>query len=186
MKLKVNILTLSAMFLALAYILPFFTGQIPQIGNMLCPMHIPIMLCGFFCGGNWGFLVGFLSPLLRSVTLGVPIMFPSALCMAFELAVYGMTAGSLYRRFPKKKVYIYISLIMAMILGRLVWGIMMFLCMGINGGAFGISAFIAGALTNAVPGIVLQLIVVPIVVMGMTGRNQNCKKIITEEYLGKF
>ena len=44
-------LTLSAMFMAIAFVLPFLTGQIPQIGSMLCPMHIPVLLCGFFCGG---------------------------------------------------------------------------------------------------------------------------------------
>ena len=177
MKQKTNIskMTLSAMFLAVAYILPFFTGQIPQIGNMLCPMHIPVFLCGFVCGGSWGLLVGFLTPLLRSVTMGVPVMFPIALCMAFELAVYGLTTGSLYRKLPKKKICIYAALMVSMIVGRLAWGIMMFLCMGMNEGNFGMSAFLAGAVTNAVPGIILQLIIVPIIVMGLDIKNNSVK-----------
>ena len=182
MKQETNIskMTLSAMFLALAYILPFFAGQIPQIGNMLCPMHIPVILCGFICGGNWGFFVGLFAPLLRSVMLGAPVMFPAAFCMAFELAVYGLTAGILYRKFPKKKVYIYAALILAMIAGRLVWGVMMFLCIGINGGTFGMSAFISGAVTNAVPGIILQLILVPLLVMGLNGRSHEFMKTTAE------
>lgn len=67
---------LSALFLALAYVLPFLTGQIPQIGSMLCPMHIPVLLCGFICGWPWGLVVGFISPLFRSLTtLGMPPAF---------------------------------------------------------------------------------------------------------------
>ena len=123
-------LTLASMFLALAFVLPFLTGQIPQIGSMLCPMHIPVLLCGFICGWPWGLVVGFLAPLLRSVTLGMPPLFPTAFCMAFELAAYGTAAGLLHKFFHKNKWNIYISLILAMITGRLVWGCMMFICMG--------------------------------------------------------
>ena len=82
-------LCLSAMFLALAFVLPFLTGQIPEIGNMLCPMHIPVLLCGFVCGSPWGFAVGLIAPILRSVTIGAPTLFPRAVAMAFELAAYG-------------------------------------------------------------------------------------------------
>ena len=96
---EIKIITLSAMFLALAFVMPFLTGQIPQIGSMLCPMHIPVLLCGFFCGAPWGIGVGFIAPLLRSITLGMPPMFPKAICMAFELATYGFIAGFLYRLF---------------------------------------------------------------------------------------
>ena len=105
MKSKTNVRTmiLAAMFLALAYVLPFFTGQIPQVGAMLCPMHIPVLLCGFICGGPWGIAVGFIAPLLRSLTLGMPPMFPTAVCMAFELAAYGAVSGFLYKMLPKKK-----------------------------------------------------------------------------------
>lgn len=163
-------MVLAALFLAMAYVLPFFTGQIPQIGAMLCPMHIPVLLCGFICGWPWGLTVGVIAPLLRSVTLGMPPLFPTALCMAFELATYGAIAGLMYRVLPKKKgalsvFFLYVSLLVAMLAGRLVWGAAMFVCLGINGGSFGFSAFLAGAITNAIPGIILQLVVVPMVVM---------------------
>ena len=104
-------MTLSAMFLALAFVMPFLTGQIPQIGSMLCPMHIPVLLCGFFCGAPWGLVVGLIAPILRSFTLGMPPMFPTALCMAFELAAYGFIAGWLHNKLPKKKVNVYVSLL---------------------------------------------------------------------------
>ena len=158
-------LTLSAMFLAIAYILPFFTGQIPQIGSMLCPMHIPILLCGFICGWPWGLAVGFLAPLLRSVTLGMPPLFPTAICMAFELAAYGAVSGLVHKTLAKSKWNIYGSLLIAMIVGRMVWGTAMFICMGFTGNNFGFSTFLAGAVTNAIPGIIIQIILIPILVM---------------------
>ena len=158
-------LTLSAMFLAIAFMLPFFTGQIQQIGSMLCPMHIPVLLCGFFCGAPWGMMVGFTAPILRSMVLGMPPMFPVALCMAFELGTYGFVAGFLHIRLPKKKWYVYVSLLCSMVLGRVVWGIMMFACMGFDTSLFGWTAFISGAVTTAIPGILLQIILIPIIVI---------------------
>ena len=156
---------LSALFLALAYVLPFLTGQIPQIGSMLCPMHIPVLLCGFICGWPWGLVVGFISPLFRSLTLGMPPLFPTALCMAFELAAYGAISGLMHRFLPRKKPYIYVSLLTAMLVGRLIWGAAMLICMGITGGSFAFTAFLSGAVLNAVPGIIIQIILIPIVVM---------------------
>lgn len=157
-------LTLSAVFLALAYVLPFLTGQIQQIGAMLAPMHIPILLCGFVCGSPWGAVAGFIAPLLRSVTVGMPPIFPKGIAMAFELATYGFVSGLMYRIFPKKKVYIYPALIISMVSGRLVWGAVRFICTGLDTSAFGIAAFWAGAVTNAIPGIILQIILVPLLV----------------------
>ena len=158
-------MTLAAMFLTLAFVLPFLTGQIPQIGAMLCPMHIPVLLCGFFCGAPWGLLVGVIAPILRSVTLGMPPMFPTALCMAFELGTYGLVAGMLHKILPKKKGYIYVSLLSAMIVGRIVWGLAMLVCMGFDVTKFGMSAFIAGAFTTAIPGIIVQVILIPLLVI---------------------
>ena len=156
---------LAAFFLALAYVMPFLTGQIPEIGSMLCPLHIPVLLCGFICGPAWGLAVGFVAPLLRSLTLGMPPFFPTAVCMAFELCAYGAITGLMHKLLPRKKPYIYISLLTAMVIGRLVWGAAMFISMGINGSSFGFSAFLAGAFTNAIPGIVLQLVLIPLLVM---------------------
>ena len=156
---------LAALFLALAYLLPFLTGQIPEIGAMLCPMHLPVLLCGFLCGWPWGLAVGVVAPLFRSLTLGMPPMFPTALCMALELAAYGALSGLLYRVLPRKKGSVYAALIIAMAAGRLVWGAAMFLCISLGGGSFTFAAFLAGAVTNAIPGIVLQIVLVPLLVM---------------------
>ncbi|MBR6791168.1 MAG: ECF transporter S component [Oscillospiraceae bacterium] len=160
-------MVLSALFLALAYVMPFLTGQIPEIGSMLCPMHIPVLLCGFICGAPWGMAVGLIAPLFRSLTLGMPPLFPTALCMALELAAYGAAAGLMHSKLPRKKPYIYFSLLTAMIAGRLVWGAAMFVCMGLSGGSFTFAAFLAGAVTNAIPGIIVQILLVPILVMAL-------------------
>ena len=162
---KILKLVLSGLFLALAFVLPFLTGQVPEIGNMLCPMHIPVLLCGFICGWPHGFLIGLLAPILRSLILGMPPMFPKAVCMAFELATYGLTAGLTYKLLPKKKGFIYLSLIISMLVGRTVWGGATYLCLFTQGNAFTLSAFFASAFTNAIPGIILQIILIPIIVM---------------------
>ena len=164
-------LILAALFLAMALVLPFLTGQIPEIGAMLCPMHIPALLCGFFCGWPWGLMVGIVAPLLRSVTFGMPPMFPVAICMAFELATYGAVSGALYQKLPKKKSSIYLALLVAMVVGRLVWGAAQFVCMGLNPDAFGFAAFWAGAITSAIPGIIVQIVLIPLLVMALEKHN---------------
>lgn len=158
-------LAFSGVFLALAYVMPFLTGQIREIGSMLCPMHIPVLLCGFICGAPYGLVVGFVAPLLRSVTLGMPVLFPSAIAMAFELAMYGLMAGLLYKYLPKKKPFIYASLLGAMVVGRAVWGTVMFCIMGFSTAKFGFDAFWAGAVVNAIPGIAAQIIIIPALIM---------------------
>lgn len=160
-------LTYSALCLALALLLPLLTGQIPQIGKMLSPMHIAIFLCGFLCGWPYGLAVGAVAPILRSLIFGMPLLFPDAVGMAFELAAYGLISGLLYRLLPKKIPYIYITLIAAMIGGRIVWGCARFVISGIDGTAFPFSVFLAGAVTNAIPGIILHIVLVPAVVIAL-------------------
>lgn len=160
-------MVIAALMLALAYVLPNFTGNIPQIGAMLLPMHLPTLLCGFLCGGPWGAAVGFIAPLLRAALVGRPPMFPTAVAMAFEMAAYGYLAGLFYRRFPKKLSGIYASLIGAMLCGRIVWGVVMMLITIRGDSIFTFSTFIAGAFVNAIPGIILQLVLIPILVLAL-------------------
>ena len=167
MKLNVKKLVLSGLFLALALVLPFFTGQIPQIGNMLCPMHLPVILCGFVCGGGWGAAVGFVAPLLRYLLFQMPPIYPTGLAMAFEMAVYGFVCGWLYLRLSGHKWRIYPALISAMVLGRVVWGIVRLILAGLSAQSFTMAAFISGALLTAIPGILLQLVLVPLLVTAL-------------------
>ena len=165
--LRVRKMVYAALYLAIAMVLPFITGQIPEIGAMLSPMHIPALLCGFMCGWPWGLAVGFIAPLLRSFLFGMPALMPAAVAMAFELAVYGAAAGLLYRMLPRKKWSVYAALVIAMILGRLVWGAARLILAGLSGSSFTWALFLAGAFTNAVPGIIMHLILIPVLVIAM-------------------
>ncbi|MBQ4638405.1 MAG: ECF transporter S component [Clostridia bacterium] len=160
-------LVLSAICLALCMVLPFLTGQIPEIGSMLSPMHIPVLLCGFIAGPVWAAIIGAVAPLLRFVLFGMPPLFPTGLAMCFELATYGLISGMLYAKLPRKTVNIYVSLILAMLVGRVVWGVVSFILLGISGSGFTWSAFLAGAFTSAVPGIILHIVLIPVLVMAL-------------------
>lgn len=158
---QIKNLVTSAMLMAIGLILPFFTGQIPQIGSMLLPMHIPVFVCGLVCGWPYGGMAGFFLPLVRYVLFGMPPM-PTAIAMAFELAAYGVIAGFLYSRSRWQCIVaLYRSLIAAMIGGRIVWGMAFALIAGITKQAFTWEMFMAGAFLGAIPGIVLQLIFIP-------------------------
>ena len=160
-------LVLSALFLALGYVLPLVTGQIQQIGNMLLPMHIPVFLCGFICGWKYGAVVGLILPITRSLIFGMPPIYPTAISMAAELMTYGLLVGLVYSLAPKKQhiLTVYISLLSAMVGGRLVWGMTQGILLGFHASGFTLQAFLAGALLNAVPGIILQLILIPAVMI---------------------
>ncbi len=160
-------IALAGFFIALGYFMPYFTGQIPVVGSMLAPMHIPVLICGFICGPQIGAIVGFLSPVLRSAIAGMPVMFPIAISMSFELAVYGFLAGYLYEKLPKTNINVYISLLLSMLGGRIVWGIASFILFGIAGKPFTFAIFLSGAFIKAVPGIILHIIVVPVVVIAL-------------------
>ncbi len=161
-------LTLSAMFLAIGLVLPLLTGQIQQIGNMLLPMHIPVFLCALICGWKYGLAVGIILPLLRSVTFGMPPLFPTAIAMAFELATYGFVAGFLYNRSRWQCVKaLFRSMLIAMVAGRAVWGVVQIALLGMSGSAFTWQMFMAGAFLNSIPGIVLQLALVPAIMVAL-------------------
>lgn len=153
------------LLLALGMALPFLTGQIPSIGSRLLPLHIPALLTGYICGPLYGLLLGFILPVFRSVIFGMPPMYPVAIAMAFELATYGFIAGLLYKVFPKKTIYVYLSLVIAMIAGRIVWGLASYVILGIGGSTLSLEIFIAGAFLNALPGILIQLLLIPAVVI---------------------
>ncbi len=175
-------LTLSAMFLALCFVLPYLTGNNYQLGSMLLLMHIPVLLCGFACGWPWGLAVGFIAPLLRSLLVGAPPMPNTAVPMAFELAAYGLFAGLLYQALGNGKLNLfgssekakeagalYASLIIAMLLGRIVWGVVKFLFISlfIPDGVFTLQLFFAGAFVTAWPGILLQIVIIPPIVYAL-------------------
>ena len=163
-------LVLSAMFMAIGLVLPFITGQIQQIGNMLLPMHIPVLLCGLICGWQYGAIVGFILPLLRYALFGMPPIFPTGVSMTFELAAYGAVIGLMMQWLSRKnttgngKNYVlnlYLALIGAMLAGRIVWGLVRFILAQATMQPFTLEMFMAGAFLTAIPGIIVQLVQIP-------------------------
>jgi len=173
MKKNLKDLCLSAVCLALCMVLPILTGQIPQIGSALSPMHIPVLMCGLLCGWQYGLVIGFIAPPLRFLLFGMPPIMPTGLAMMFELAAYGAFSGLLLKLLPKKFLYLYASLIGAMLGGRIVWGIVRFILGRIVGPAFTFPAFLSGAFVSAVPGIICHILLVPPVVIGVRRALKN-------------
>lgn len=151
-------LVLAALFLALGLVLPSAFHMVGA-GSVFLPMHIPVLLCGLVCGWKYGAAVGFITPLLSSFT-GMPPLFPTATAMMFELCAYGALTGLLRPRHN-----IYISLLGGMLGGRVVSGVANTIFMGLAGKAYGLTAFLTASFVTALPGILLQIIVIPIVVL---------------------
>lgn len=180
---KIFNLVLAAMFLSLCIVLPFLTGQIKEIGNMLLPMHIPVMLCGLICGWQYGAVVGAIAPIMRSALFGMPVMFPNAFAMAFELATYGFVIGFLFNRAKWKCIKsLYRCMLIAMLNGRVVWGIVQICILGLGEGGFTLTMFITSSFLNSIPGIVLQLVLIPSVmlILGKTHMVKFRKKVKEE------
>lgn len=171
MRRKYDRLCFGALFLALGMVLPLLTSQIKEVGDSLLPMHSAVMLCGLVCGKGYGLVVGLVLPFLRSICFGMPPLYPNGVWMALELATYGFVTGFLYQRLPKNKLLsLYLSLVSAMVCGRVMWGLAKSILLGLGGKTFTFSMFIAGGLIDALPGIVLQLILIPVLVNFLEGK----------------
>ena len=160
-------LVLAALFLSLGLILPFFTGNIPAIGASLLPMHLPVLLCGIILGPKYGAIVGLILPITRFLMIGMPPLFPIAVSMTFELAVYGGIIGLLYGKLPKTVPALYISLIGAMLAGRVVWAAARTVLLGVMDISFSFEIFLAEAFFNATAGIILQIILIPMLILAL-------------------
>lgn len=155
--------TLTGMCIALGVVLPVLLHAVPDAGNMLLPMHIPVLLSGFLCGWPFALACGILTPLLSSVFTGMP---PAAILpgMLFELAAYGVVSSLLFRCIPKsrKLLRLYIPLIAAMLAGRIISGLLNALVFSAGHYSFGV--FISGSFIIALPGIIIQLLLIPALV----------------------
>lgn len=156
-------LAFCALCIALCVVLPMAFHAIANAGPIFLPMHIPVLLCGMVCGAPYGAVCGLLGPMLSSVLTGMPTaaMTPS---MMVECAAYGLVAGLLLRFVRTEKTYadLYLSLVAAMLVGRLVSGVTKALFL--MAGQYTMQAWIAASFVTALPGIVLQLAVVPSIV----------------------
>lgn len=163
-KMNAKPMVLAALCTALGVVLPMATHFIPNAGSVLLPMHVPVLLCGLVCGPVYGLGCGLLAPLLSSIATGMPpaAMLPAMLC---ELAAYGLAAGVLPKviRTGRRTLDLYLQLIGAMLLGRAVYGMMNALVF--SAGSYSFAAFVTAAFVTALPGIVIQLVLLPAVVL---------------------
>lgn len=159
---------LSAMCLALVFVLPFITGSNPELGNMLCPMHIPALLMGIIIGPYFGGALAFVSPILRSLIIGSPSLFPRAVTMSFELMGYAFVFGFIYMILKKGLPELYISLVGGMLAGRIV-GCLFKLALYKTGamGAFNLPVILSGYFVETIPAIVIQILLIPPIVLAL-------------------
>lgn len=158
-------MTLAAVCVSLCVVLPIAFHSVPNAGGIFLPMHIPVLICGMICGWPYGAVCGVLGPLLSSVITGMPAaaMLPG---MMVECGVYGLVAGMMLKWVRTGKTYadLYIAQVTAMLLGRILSGIAKAL---IFTPGLAMSAWVASSFVTALPGIVIQLLFLPSVVMAL-------------------
>ena len=158
-KLTSKDITLTALFITLGITLPIVFHQVALSGRIFSPMHIPVFLAGIFAGPASGLIVGLVCPLLSFLLTGMPPPYAVPL-MSLELPVYGVSVGLLIR-IVKLPV---LSLMLAMILGRLAFALGLFIFGMFLSLPYGPEAFIKVSVITGLPGIALQLILIPLLV----------------------
>lgn len=148
----------AAACVALGLLLPVIFHSVQGFGRIFLPMHLPILLCGMLCGPMLGLCAGVITPLLSSLLTGMPPIFPTGLSMCLELAAYAVIAALLV----KKNVHV--ALVGAMLGGRVVSALAQLVLLGLSGQAFALQGFLTAAFVTALPGIAIQLALVPLLV----------------------
>lgn len=156
-------LTGAALCVALGLILPVLFHMIGA-GSVFLPMHIPVLLCGLLFGWQYGAACGVVIPLLSSLLTGMPPIFPTAPAMMLELCAYGLLTGVFYR---KLRWNVYPALIVAMLGGRVISGFANAIFLGMANKPYGFAAFLSGAFIQAVPGIIIQIVFIPVIVLAL-------------------
>ncbi len=163
---SVKKLVFTAVCAALCLVLPMAFHSVPNAGTIFLPMHIPVLLCGLICGWPYGGVCGIVGPLLSSLVTGMPpaAMLPS---MMVECCAYGFVTGMLMRHVHTRHAVadLYISLVSAMVVGRVVAG---FAKAWIFTPGISPFAWVTTSLVTGIPGIVIQLILMPMVVLALT------------------
>lgn len=157
---------LTAVCIALCYVVPLLFHGVQNAGRVFLPMHLPVFLCGLLCGWPYGLLCGLAGPALSSVLTQMPpvAMLPS---MMLELAVYGAIAGLMMQLVHTKSTYadLYISQITALVCGRIIAGLAQALIFA--RGTYSITAWVSGYVVTSWPGTLIQLVLLPSVVFAL-------------------
>ena len=161
-------MVLCAACIALCYILPVALHPV-GLGGVLSPMHLPVLLCGLVCGWGYGAVCGVIGPVVSHLLSGMPPV-NALVSMIPELMVYGLVTGLCMRyiRTGKLVADLYIALSIAMLLGRIVGGIAKALFYLGGGKSFGIALWVSGYFVETLPGILVQLLLIPVLVLALT------------------
>ena len=156
---------LCAACIALCYALPMAFHAFGA-GSVFLPMHIPVFICGLTCGWPYGLLCGIAGPAISSALTNMPpvAMLPT---MIVELAVYGVVSGILMQIVRTKRLYVdlYISLVVAILAGRVLAGIARALIFA--AGSYSMAAWVSGYLVTSWPGTLIQLLFIPSLVYAL-------------------
>lgn len=159
----------AALLIAIGVILPQAFHSIQNAGAIFLPMHIPVLIGGFILSPYYAICVGIVTPLLSSLFTGMPPI-PMLYVMMLELASYGLFISLLYN---KAKIGLYPSLIGGMLVGRAMNIIGNYLILHIlMSRPFNIMTIATGIFIQGIPGIVIQIILIPLIVYGLE-RNLN-------------
>ena len=157
---------ITAVCIALCYVIPLMFHGIQNAGQIFSPMHIPVFICGLVCGWSYGLLCGLVGPMLSSALTGMPViaMLPP---MMVELSVYGVVSGIMMKLVHTKSTFadLYISLIAAIICGRVLAGLSKALIFA--RGSYSIATWVAGSVVMSWPGTVIQLVFIPGIVFAL-------------------
>lgn len=175
---QVKCLIFAGLCVALGVVLPIALHSVANAGSIFLPMHIPVLLCGLICGWPYGLACGVLAPILSHLITGMP---PAAILpgMLFELAVYGLVSGLMmkYIRTGKNLWDIILSLVVAMLLGRVTYGIMNALLF--KAGEYSLSVWLSAAFVTGLPGVAIQVVLIPALILAL-----EKAKILPKRYPG--
>ncbi|MGM9661553.1 MAG: ECF transporter S component [Oscillospiraceae bacterium] len=157
-------LAVSALLLAASVVLPFAGGVLP-LGDRLLLAQIPVLLCGLVCGAPYGAAVGLLAPFLSFVVTGAPAIYPDAVAMAVEYALFGAVASPIFRAFARSAASLYASLIAAMAAGRVGYIAASYIMLELQKQPYSLSAIVRQECVACWPGLLLQLLAVPALVL---------------------
>lgn len=168
---KTKKMILSGLFIAVGLILPMIFHTLNLSGSIFSPMHLPVMLGGFLLGPVYGAAIGFITPILSSILTGMPPLMPIMPMMALELLGYGFMTGLLFTKTKK----IYISLILSIVFGRLCSMVGAFILSLTLAPQISPIPYVVSGVVNGLPGIAIQLIVIPALVKFITTNKETSK-----------
>ncbi len=166
---KTRAITIAAALTALGIVVPMIFHATQISGQMFLPMHIPVLLCGIICGPFLGAVCAVIVITVSSAATGMPPPFPQGLLMVFELIAYTVTSGILIRLIKRGELWLrlYVALIAAMLVGRGVYGLAAYIVLGVIGNGYTFTVFLSSAFVTALPGIIIQLVSIPPLVLAL-------------------